>query len=175
MACDVKGGMPTSTTAWLKSMRAVEAKAHRTTLIVCPNLAHVVKPHGVYQHDATQHGTHCCINERFPRIPRKTNFLRDFTEHSPANRWTGSSGEIFFLTNASMPSRYTNTISCVGNGRSRRSPDAAGISAARNAMRRQPRHGDGPYAHVNALVRWRTSHAGEHASSSSSSKVIFPS
>ena len=44
-SASVKEGMPTSTTACLTLMRAAEAKAHRPTWIVCPNLAHVVKRH----------------------------------------------------------------------------------------------------------------------------------
>ena len=85
--------------------------------------------------------------------------MHAFTKRSRAGRWTGSSGDIFFTT-TSRPSRYTNPISCVDSGRSRRSSDVAGVSAT-DAMRRQPRHRDGPHADEDALVPWSTSYAGE--------------
>ena len=79
---------------------------------------------------------------RFLGLRRRPNLSHAFTKCSRPDRWTGSSWDTFFLKTTSRPSRYTHEISCVGIGRSR-GPFTMlpGISATRNAIRRQPRHG----------------------------------
>ena len=42
-SASVRKGVPTSTTAWITQMRAVEAKAQRPTSAVCSHLAHVLQ------------------------------------------------------------------------------------------------------------------------------------